>query len=651
MYLLKAPSGTAENGVFHGHQIKDGKMVVFRQYWWHIFRWMGWRDITPPDWGGNNIKPAVVRKVLHINHCAIGDMLFITPLLRAFAERYPGVEQTVVTSRKGASILKGNPWVSEVRIEKEYPAEVVLEQFDDVIGYDGMIHLFLESELMNVYDIAAEWAGIELEEHQKKPEMYFLDNEQQTADALLAFWGFENEDRYVVMQYDASSRARAIPQVTVLELAERIAGDGYRVILFGQGDLGKKVQWICDACGKRNFAGMGSRTSEIRAVCSCGAGGRAQRGKDRHRGIYFIDSEKVTIRTIALLIRGAEAFIGPDSCGIHLAACFDRPSLGIFFSFDGDLRLRYYRNARCMQIDVPCGPCFTHGKVCSKHHDAAGISLCVKTLTSESIYQQFVSLMRGESKPCVVPFIPPPARACPVCASESRYYVCRKKTVCYYECLQCGAFYADRAVDEPALKVQKDHDWSIHAEIGRRKRNLGKLVHKLFYRPCISVLEVGCGSGHTLKELQRLGWYAEGIESSAVMAAECQQRYPSLAGRVKCAAFNDFRTDRRYDLLLMNKVFERFPNPCDIFRRAFEVLADGGVSALQVTDGDEWRKEKLKPHWPGITASYAGEYSVILNEESLKLLGRQSGFEYLGREEKHEPGFLFACFRKGSAVR
>lgn len=647
MYLLMAPRGSAEKGVFHGHQILDGKIVVFRQYWWHLFRLMGWRDITPPEWGGNSIKPAGLKRILHIHHCALGDMLFLTPVFRALKERYPGIVQTVITRKKGAIILEGNPWISEVRIEKENPTPPVLEQFDDIINYNGMLTVFPESELMNIFDVAAEWAGIELPDHRKKPEMYFSEEEQESADALLESWGFIPDDRYIVIQYDASSNVRNIPQATVLDLAEKISDDGYKVILFGQGDLRKKVHWRCSSCGRRNFASMGNRINEIKVACACGAGSRVQRGQDGLHGLYFIDSEKVTIRIIALLIRKAAAFIGPDSCGLHLAGCFDTPSLGIFFSFDGDLRVRYYRNVRCMQVDVPCGPCFQHGKRCSSSHNAAGFPRCVEKLTSDSIYQEFASMMRGERGKKVDPFIPPPARPCPLCASESRYYICRKKDVCYYECLKCGAFYRDREVEEPEQKVKNNHDRYSLLIIERRNRNIGRFLHERFYRQGAYVLEVQCGEGHTLDELQRRGWETEGIEISRDRTAECIKRYPSLAGRLTSAAFLDFHTERRYTLVWMNKVFERFQHPCDVFSRVFELLAEEGIFAIQVADGDDWRKNRLNPRWFGINASYAGEYSFIPDEASLRLLGGQFNLELLAGETQQEPGFMLLCFRKG----
>jgi len=653
MFLLMAPRGTDEKGALYGHRIVDGKMIVFRQFWWHHFRKMGWRDITPPEWGGSSARPAGLKKLLHIHHSAIGDMLFITPLFRAFAEKYPGISQTVITGRKGVSVLEGNPWISEIRLESDTRSDAVVEefagvlsQFDDAINYNGMLTLFPESELMNVYDLAAEWAGVELTDSQKKPEIYFFEHEQQAADALLSSWGMGPGDRYVVMQYDASSNVRALPHGTTVDLAERLAADGLRVILFGQGDLGKKVAWRCPACGRRNFTTMSSRTSTITAICPCGKSSEMKRESDGTSGIHFIDSESVTIRTIALLIKSAEAFIGPDSCGIHLAACFDRPSLGIYFSFDGDLRMRYYRNARCIQVDTPCGPCFQHGKKRCRYRDDAGFSRCVESLNADSIYREFSAMMGGRRGESAVPFILSPARACPVCTSELRYYVCRKKTVCYYECLHCGAFYSDREADRPAWKIENSRERHLVRIAERRDLSTGQLLHRRFFREGSSVLEVGCGRGHTLSEMQRLGWEAHGVEPSPEEAEECRKKYPTLAERITCGEFTDLQTDRHHDLIWMNNVFERFHRPGDVFRKAFDLLSEGGVLAMQVTDGDGWRKDMLRARWRGVNTSYAGEYSVIPDEGSLKYLGEQFGFEYLGREEQNEPGMLFVSFRK-----
>jgi ADP-heptose:LPS heptosyltransferase/SAM-dependent methyltransferase len=653
MFLLMAPRGTDEKGPLYGHRIVDGKMMVFRQFWWHYFRKLGWRDITPPEWGGSSVRPAGLKKLLHIHHSAIGDMLFITPLFRAFAKKYPGISQTVITGRKGVSVLEDNPWISEIRLESDTRSDTVIEefadvlsQFDEAINYNGMLTLFPESELMNVYDLAAEWAGIELADSQKKPEIYFNEREQDTADALLASWGLAPGDNYVVMQYDASSNMRALPHGTTVDLAERLAADGRTVILFGQGNLGKKVSWRCPACGRRNFTTMSTRTSEINAICPCGESSPLKREGGGASGIHFIDSESVNIRTIALLIKGAEAFIGPDSCGIHLAACFDRPSLGIYFSFDGDLRMRYYRNARCMQVDAPCGPCFQHGKKRCRYRDDAGFSRCVERLAADSIYREFSAMMKGRRGESVVPFVPPPARACPVCASELRYYVCRKKTVCYYECLHCGAFYSDLEVDRPAGKLENSRERHLVRIAERREISTGQFLHRRFFKAGATVLEVGCGLGHTIGEMQRLGWEAWGVEPSAEEAEECMERYPSLAGRITCGQFMDLQTDRHHDLIWMNKVFESFHRPREVFRRAFELLSDRGVLAMQVIDGDEWRKDSLRARWRGVNASYAGEYSVIADEGSLKYLGREFGFEYLGRDEQNEPGMLFVSFRK-----
>jgi hypothetical protein len=51
-----------------------------------------------------------------------------------------------------------------------------------------------------------------------------------------------------------------------------------------------------------------------------------------------------TVTHFAELIAGASLFIGPDSSGLHFAAAFETPALGLWGSFHPDLRVKYYKN-------------------------------------------------------------------------------------------------------------------------------------------------------------------------------------------------------------------------------------------------------------------------------------------------------------------
>lgn len=644
MYLMEAPPGTASDGTIYGHQVIDGKVFVGPQYWWHRLLLYGWKDITPPGWGRSYAKPGTIKRVLHIHHCAFGDMLFLTPIFKAYARKYPGVTQTVETNAKGTLILEGNPWVSNVRISKSGTNPRDIDQFDDVINYDGMLSRSAESELINVYDLAAEWAGITLSDQEKKPSMYFNDHEAQSAEEVLRSLGIDPAEPYIMLQYDTTSHIRNLPPHIFVDLARRVAGEGYKVLLFGGGELDKKVSWICQTCGRRNYIKLPARMERLHVSCPCGRKETVERPHEGTPGVYFLDSEKVTIRILALLISRAAAFIGPDSSGVHLAASFDRPALGIFFSFDGDLRMRYYQNARCMQIKVPCGPCFQYGKGPCWNHGRESYPLCVEHVSADEPYEEFKRLMRGPAPPHTVPFTPAQARACPVCLSTARRYLCRKKTVCYYECVACSVIYRDREVKEPSACICRPSDKYQLKQEERSQRELAGLLHMRFFKPGAVVLEVGCSTAYTLAELRRRGWDVHGLDLAG--APSTGEQFPELAGAVTRCAWESFRIERAFTLIWMNKVFERFHEPREVFRRVYDLLEEDGIFALQVYDGDQWRILHLGPRWHGVNTPYAGMHSVIPNERSLRLLAAHAGFHYLGREPVHDSDCMFIKFYK-----
>jgi ADP-heptose:LPS heptosyltransferase len=57
-----------------------------------------------------------------------------------------------------------------------------------------------------------------------------------------------------------------------------------------------------------------------------------------------LEKQLPTVTHFAELIAGASLFIGPDSSGLHFAAAFETPALGLWGSFHPDLRVKYYKN-------------------------------------------------------------------------------------------------------------------------------------------------------------------------------------------------------------------------------------------------------------------------------------------------------------------
>jgi SAM-dependent methyltransferase len=418
------------------------------------------------------------------------------------------------------------------------------------------------------------------------------------------------------------------------------------VILFGGGNLGKKVQWKCQSCGRTNYTRLPDRMEYLKVLCPCGRDRKVERAQGQAPWPCYLDSDRVTIRILALLIAKASAFIGPDSSGLHLAASFDRPSLGIFFSFDGDLRMRYYRNSRYMQIEVPCGPCFQYGRGPCWKHARDGSPLCVAHVTAGELYGEFTCLLKGQPPPVKAPFQPPEARPCPVCLSVKRKYLGRKGTVCYYECLTCSMIYRSNEVKEPSARVYPLSDISQLRQQERSQLVLAGLLHKRFFCPGAVALEVGCRAPHTLAELKKRGWDVHGLDLEGEAPFGLPGKFPGLEEVITRCTFESFKTDRKFTLIWMNQVFERFHEPLEVFRKVHSLLEDEGIFALHAYDGDQWRVLQFIPRWHGINTSYTGEHSVIPSERSLKLLAALTGFHYLGREPLHDPDCLFIKFQK-----
>jgi SAM-dependent methyltransferase len=94
----------------------------------------------------------------------------------------------------------------------------------------------------------------------------------------------------------------------------------------------------------------------------------------------------------------------------------------------------------------------------------------------------------------------------------------------------------------------------------------------------VRALDVGCGAGTLMKQLQQTGWEVEGVEWNPVGAERARRNTgrPVITG--------DFREAdlplASYDLILLSHVFEHLEEPIGALRRIKELLAADGRAAL-----------------------------------------------------------------------
>lgn len=121
-------------------------------------------------------------------------------------------------------------------------------------------------------------------------------------------------------------------------------------------------------------------------------------------------------------------------------------------------------------------------------------------------------------------------------------------------------------------------------------------------RPRGRLLDIGCGSGETLLELQKAGWDVVGLEYSEAAAEKGRQQ--GLDIRAGSAQNMDFPPGS-FDWIRMSHLLEHVVNPRDLLERAFRVLRPGGRVLIALPDcgglpsqffGKQWLNWRIPEH-------------------------------------------------------
>jgi SAM-dependent methyltransferase len=135
------------------------------------------------------------------------------------------------------------------------------------------------------------------------------------------------------------------------------------------------------------------------------------------------------------------------------------------------------------------------------------------------------------------------------------------------------------------------------------------------------VLEIGCGDGHNLKQLQRSGWEVVGQEIDQVAAARASQL---LNARVHVGALDqcDFGKDP-FDLILTSHVLEHVSSPNEVAEFAFSVLRPGGWFVNYTPNANSFAFSILGGRWRALEPP---RHLVLLGPKSGRRTLESAGF-------------------------
>ncbi len=156
----------------------------------------------------------------------------------------------------------------------------------------------------------------------------------------------------------------------------------------------------------------------------------------------------------------------------------------------------------------------------------------------------------------------------------------------YWVCSQTGQLTRDAFPTPTDLVEHYDDRWTGRIDPDQQAKDDAAVARwarwlKKFdpWRGEGRLFEVGSGKGELLKAAVDQGWSAEGNELSPVAA----QHAESFAGApVHVGPIEDITLDaQRYDVVLLNNVFEHLRRPSDVMHNLAQSLRPGGVLFVQ----------------------------------------------------------------------
>lgn len=119
-----------------------------------------------------------------------------------------------------------------------------------------------------------------------------------------------------------------------------------------------------------------------------------------------------------------------------------------------------------------------------------------------------------------------------------------------------------------------------YASIPAAQRRYVDEVLGLIPKETRTILDIGCGTGAVAAQLQGRGFEVECVSPDELLNEKIRREHPALT--VHCCKFEDFETDRRYDLLLEMEScqYVRLERG---FQKCAEFLSPGGAMLISDT--------------------------------------------------------------------
>ena len=327
------------------------------------------------------------KNILVISTTGIGDTLWGTPAIRALKETYPQIRISVLTSKVGAELLRGNQYISETLVfSKKLPRILSLAMqlrkgfFDTVLIFHASDRIIWPLARLTgaCRVIGGDW-------HMKDKEMSFLltktvalpSEKIHAIDArllLIKELGADTSDKKMDLYLTEEENRWAKTYLT-----KKGIDDKDFIIGLNPGAAKPYKCWP-----KEGFANLGKMLSETFNCRIVITGSKTERllanEIARDIGAAIPTAGDLSIRESAAVIGQCHIFITNDTGPMHIAFALNTPTIALFSATNPAGTGPYHQNELCRVISKPrtCTKCIT--KKCIR-------PICMEQIKVEEVFE------------------------------------------------------------------------------------------------------------------------------------------------------------------------------------------------------------------------------------------------------------------------
>ena len=231
---------------------------------------------------------------------------------------------------------------------------------------------------------------------------------------------------------------------------------------------------------------------------------------------------------------------------------------------------------------------------------------------------------------------------CPSCESVStkklfltrEYFLLEKKKYCLVECSNCHLVFFKPQPTEEELGRFYNREYFLAPEDKFRKflpsfMGLDKVKETMRFKKKGMLLDIGCGNGWFLRQMQGQGFKVHGLDLSPIACQAASEK----VGKENIFEGDVFSLDlphKHYDVITLWHLIEHVSNPVKTLRKIHTLLKDDGLLIICCPNFDSWLRLIFKGNWYPLSAPH---HLFQFTPRTLNRVLRVSGYRVKQRKK------------------